>query len=224
MKDEIKKSKSYFSNELLDAIKQRHEKGEQSLLFLNRRGYNTSLHCLNCSYVFKCKHCDITLTYHKKDNILSCHLCGYKSHIFRHCPECQSSEYIKYKGFGTEHIQSALKAIFPEIKTLRIDRDTTTQKHSHEILFKLFKSGKASVLIGTQMIVKGLHFPSVTLVGILNTDSALNIPDFRSSESVFQLVTQACGRAGRATLKGEVIIQTYIPENETIKLASKQDY
>lgn len=224
MKEEIKKSKSYFSNQLLDAIKKRHDQGEQSLLFLNRRGYNTSLHCLNCSYIFKCKHCDITLTYHKKNNFLSCHQCGFKSHIIRECPDCKSSEYIKYKGFGTEHIQSALYAIFPEIKTIRIDRDTTSQKHSHEILFKQFKSGKADVLIGTQMIVKGLHFPSVTLVGILNTDSALNIPDFRSSESVFQLVTQACGRAGRSSLKGEVIIQTYMPQNETIKLAAAQDY
>ncbi|NGX33768.1 MAG: Primosomal protein N' [Candidatus Anoxychlamydiales bacterium] len=224
MKEGIKKSKSYFSNDLLEAIKQRCEKGEQTLIFLNRRGYNTSLHCLNCSYIFKCKHCDITLTYHKKDNILSCHLCGFKTHTLKNCPDCKSSEYIKYKGFGTEHIQSALHAIFPNIKTIRIDRDTTTQKNSHEILFKQFKSGKADVLIGTQMIVKGLHFPSVTLVGILNTDGALNIPDFRSSEIVFQLVTQACGRAGRAALAGEVIIQTYMPENDTIKLASKQDY
>ena len=224
MKEEIKKSKSYFSNDLLDAIKQRHEKGEQTLIFLNRRGYNTSLHCLNCDYIFKCNHCDITLTYHKKENILSCHSCGFKTRTAQNCPECKSSEYIKYKGFGTEHIQSALHAIFPNIKTIRIDRDTTTQKHSHETLFKQFKSGKADILIGTQMIVKGLHFPSVTLVGILNTDGALNIPDFRSSETVFQLVTQACGRAGRSSLPGEVIIQSYMPENDTIKLASQQDY
>ncbi len=224
MKEEIKKSKSYFSNDLIQAIKQRYEKGEQVLLFLNRRGYNTSIQCLNCSYIFKCMHCDITLTYHKKNNILSCHLCGFKTQNFQLCPDCKSSEYIKYKGFGTEHIQSALHVIFPNIKTIRIDRDTTSQKQSHETLFKQFKSGKADVLIGTQMIVKGLHFPSVTLVGILNTDAALNIPDFRSSEVVFQLITQACGRAGRASLPGEVIIQTYMPKNETIQLASKQDY
>ena len=224
MTNEIKKSKSYFSLDLLKAIEKRCEKGEQTLLFLNRRGYNTSLHCLDCSYVFKCKHCDITLTYHKKDNLLACHLCGYKSHVHKNCPSCNSSEYIKYKGFGTEHIQSALHAIFPNIRTIRVDRDTTGSKNSHETYFKQFRAGKADVLIGTQMIVKGLHFPSVTLVGILNTDGALNIPDFRSTETVFQLITQACGRSGRAELSGEVIIQTYMPQNEAIGFAAKQDY
>jgi primosomal protein N' (replication factor Y) len=223
MKKELLKSNSYFSEELLIAIEDRYKKGEQTLLFLNRRGYHTSLHCLNCDYIFKCKHCDITLTYHKKENILSCHLCGLK--IFaKNCPNCQNSDYIKYKGFGTEHIQSALAAIFPNIRTIRIDRDTIASKNSHETLFKQFRAGKADVLIGTQMIIKGLHYPSVTLVGILNTDSALNIPDFRSSEKVFQLITQACGRSGRASLKGEVIIQSYMPQNSTIKLAAKQDY
>jgi primosomal protein N' (replication factor Y) (superfamily II helicase) len=224
MKIELLKSKSYFSEELLKAIKQRFEKGEQVLLFLNRRGYHTSLQCLKCDYIFKCKHCDITYTYHKKENFLSCHLCGSKIPILKNCPNCNSSEFIKYKGFGTEHIQFSLNAIFPNIRTIRIDRDTTTTKDSHESLFKQFRAGKADVLIGTQMIVKGLHYPTVTLVGILNTDSALNIPDFRSSEKVFQLVTQACGRSGRDNLEGEVIIQSFMPENETIKFASNQDY
>ncbi len=224
MKKELLKSKSYFSQELLEAIKQRYEKGEQVLLFLNRRGYHTSLQCLKCDYVFKCKHCDITYTYHKKENQLFCHLCGVKIPVLLHCPNCKNSEYIKYKGYGTEHIQSTLNAIFPNIRTIRIDRDTTTTKDSHETLFKQFRAGKADVLIGTQMIVKGLHYPTVTLVGILNTDSALNIPDFRSSEKIFQLITQACGRSGRENLEGEVIIQSFIPQNETIKFASNQDY
>lgn len=224
MKSELLKSKSYFSEELLEAIKDRFEKGEQVLLFLNRRGYHTSLQCLKCNLVFKCKHCDIAYTYHKKENLLSCHQCGATLPILKNCPNCKSSEYIKYKGFGTEHIQSSLNAIFPNIRTLRIDRDTTTTKDSHETLFKQFRAGKADVLIGTQMIVKGVHYPMVTLVGILNTDSALNIPDFRSAERVFQLITQACGRSGRDSLKGEVIIQSFMPQNDTIRFASKQDY
>ncbi len=226
MKVDIEKTKSftYFSEALLNGIKKRYDLGEQTLIFLNRRGYNTLVQCLNCSTTFKCKHCDIALTYHKKENILCCHLCAYKIPLFKTCPECNSTEYIKYKGFGTEHVEIALKRIFPQIRALRIDRDTTTTKHSHETLLKSFRAGKADVLIGTQMIVKGLHFPAVTLVGVLNTDSAINIPDFRSSENVFQLITQVAGRAGREDLLGEVIIQTYNPNNSTIKLAAKQDY
>ncbi|MFA6119274.1 MAG: primosomal protein N' [Parachlamydiales bacterium] len=224
MKIEKNKTNGYFSEELLSAIKQRYEKGEQTILFINRRGYNTSIRCTNCDYTFRCPHCDITLTYHKKENNLRCHLCGTKVEIIKNCPSCQSNEYIKYQGYGSEHIQNALKAIFPHIRSIRVDRDTTTTKDGLEDMLKQFRSGKADVLIGTQMIVKGLHYPSVTLVGILNTDAALNIPDFRASERVFQLITQACGRAGRAELKGEVLIQTYMHDNDTIKYASKQDY
>lgn len=224
MKIDKNKTNSYFSDDLLSAIKDRFEKGEQTILFINRRGYNTTIRCTNCDYTFKCNHCDITLTYHKKENNLSCHLCGNKVNIINNCPSCQSSDYIKYQGFGSEHIQNALKAIFPNIRSLRIDRDTTTTKDSLEAFLKQFRAGKADVLIGTQMIVKGLHYPSVTLVGILNSDAALNIPDFRASQRVFELITQACGRAGRAELKGEVIIQTYMQDNEIIKLAAKQDY
>ncbi len=215
---------SYFSSELLDGIKKRYELGEQTILFLNRRGYHTSLICQNCQHTFKCPHCDLALTYHKNENILFCHSCSYTTRTPRECPSCSNSDYIKYKGFGTEHIETSLKLIFPKIRTLRIDRDTTSTKHSHETLFKQFRSGKADVLIGTQMIVKGLHFPSVTLVGVLNTDGALNIPDFRSSERVFQLIMQVAGRAGRADLPGEVIIQTHMPDNPTITLAAKQDF
>lgn len=215
---------SYFSEKLLSSIKSRYEKGEQTILFLNKRGYNSFLTCKSCGHVIKCPHCDISLTFHKKENILSCHSCDYKTSPQKSCPLCQNLESIHYKGFGTEHVEASLRAIFPEIRTLRVDRDTTGQKNSHERLFKEFKAGKADVLIGTQMIVKGLHFPSVSLVGVLNSDGALNIPDFRSSESIFQLITQVAGRAGREEIEGEVIIQTFMPLSPPILKASKQDY
>lgn len=226
MKREFEKSKGFthFSEQLLEGIKNRHSKGEQTLLFLNRRGYNHFVYCNNCSYIIKCPHCDVSLTYHKKSNVLLCHACLYKTNPINTCPSCKESSFIKYKGFGTEHVERSLNAIFPKIRTIRIDRDTTQKKHDLENLFKEFRSGKADVLIGTQMIVKGLHFPSVTLVGVLHADMALNIPDFRSSEYVFQLLTQVSGRAGRAGLKGEVIIQTHIPDNPIIKLAKHQDF
>lgn len=226
MKTEFLKANGFthFSSELLDGIISRHKKGEQTILFLNRRGFNSFLICKDCRNVIKCPHCDVSLTFHKKNNILMCHSCGFTSSPPSICPKCKSKESIEYKGFGTEHIQRSLKAIFPEIRTLRIDQDTTRQKHSHEDLLKQFRSGKADVLIGTQMIVKGLHFPAVTLVGVLNSDSALNIPDFRSSERVFQLLCQVAGRAGREDLPGEVIIQTFMPNNPTLKLAAKQDF
>jgi len=223
MKSDINRN-LHFSEKLLSSIKDRYDKGEQTILFLNKRGYHSFLICSKCAHVIKCPHCDISLTFHKKENILACHSCDYKTLPKKTCPVCDNPESLQYKGFGTEHVEASLKAIFPEIRTLRADKDTTTQKNSHELLFKEFKAGKADVLIGTQMIVKGLHFPSVSLVGVLNSDLALNIPDFRSSEAVFQLITQVAGRAGREDLKGEVIIQTFMPENSTILMASKQDY
>lgn len=226
MKKELEKNKGFthFSEKLLSSIQQRYNRGEQTMLFLNRRGYNNFLICHHCSNVIKCPHCDISLTFHKKENILSCHSCNFKIIHTPLCPICQKTGQFEYKGFGTEHVEASLKAILPEIRTLRADKDTTSNKNSHELIFKEFKSGKADVLIGTQMIVKGLHFPSVTLVGVLNSDGALNIPDFRSSETVFQLITQVAGRAGRADLKGEVIIQTFMPDNPVISLAAKQDF
>jgi primosomal protein N' (replication factor Y) len=226
MKNEINKKTSYlyFSQKLLDGIKKRYENGEQTLLFLNRRGYHTNLYCQNCNFTFKCNHCDVTLTYHKRNDHLSCHLCNFTKRKPNICPSCNGRDYIKYKGFGTEHVEAYLKYIFPFLKTLRLDRDTTSKKNSYENILKEFKSSKADVLIGTQMIVKGHHFPSVSLVGVLNTDSALNIADFRSSEYVFSLLTQVSGRAGRESILGEVIIQTNNPFNQTIKLSLNQDY
>ncbi len=215
---------TYFSERLLDGIKSRFEKGEQTLLFLNRRGYSSFLLCQACSQVVRCPHCDLSLAFHKSENLLSCHSCGYSMQPPRACPTCKSSDQIKYKGFGTEQIEKSLKAIFPFLRVMRIDRDTTSHKESHDSLFQEFRCGKADVLVGTQMIVKGLHFPCVTLVGVLNSDGALNIPDFRAAENVFSLITQVSGRAGREQLKGEVIIQTYQSAHPIIKLAAKADY
>lgn len=227
MKKEYEKVKGFtmFSELLIEGIKKRLTMGEQAILFLNRRGYHTTCLCEKCSYIFKCPSCDLALTYHFNDNTLSCHLCDFR--LFpspKTCTQCGHDETLKFKGVGTELIERSLHALFPEIRTLRIDSDTTRHKGSYENLFRQFRTGKADVLIGTQMIAKGLHFPSVTLVSILNSDSTLHIPDFRSSENVFQLITQVAGRAGRGELPGEVIIQTLMPENTTIQLALKQDY
>lgn len=227
MKDEFAKAKGYtnFSDKLLDGIKRRQEKGEQSILFLNRRGYHTTLFCQSCSQPVRCVHCDVALTFHLGENHLACHLCG---HVISppplECPSCKNSQTMKYRGVGTELIQKQLHAVLPNIRTLRIDADTTRHKGSHQKLIREFGAGKADVLIGTQMIAKGLHFPEVTLVGVLNGDASLNIPDFRSSETVFQLITQVAGRAGRGQTQGEVIVQTFMPDNSTIKLAADQDY
>jgi len=212
-----------FSDLLLTKIKEKFSLGEQIILFLNRRGAFTCLTCSDCSETIKCAHCDVSLTFHKGLNHLTCHLCGYTlSPVPTKCG-C-GSDVLKFKGPGTEQIQRQIHAIFPEIRTLRMDADTTKHKGSHDKLFKQFRSGKADILIGTQMIAKGLHFPQVTLVGILNTDGALNIPDFRASEHVYQLLTQVAGRSGRGDLPGEVIVQTTQLDHPVIKHASKEDY
>lgn len=213
-----------FSGPLIDAIKKRVEIGEQTILFLNRRGYHTSLHCGGCGQVCKCPRCDLPLTFHRNDETLSCHLCDFRLRPPpRICAQCKC-QTMKFKGVGTELIEKALHAILPEARTLRIDGDTTRHKGSHERFFRAFSTGKADVLIGTQMIAKGLHFPAVTLVAVLNCDAGLHIPDFRASEQIFQLITQVAGRAGRGHLPGEVIIQTQMPTNATIQLAAKQDF
>lgn len=227
MKVEFEKAKGYtnFSGPLLDGIKKRMELGEQTILFLNRRGYHTTMMCKQCGTSMRCEHCDLALTFHYNDNTLSCHLCGFTiAPPPKQCPSCKSPDTMKFKGVGTEQIERSLHAIFPGIRTIRMDADTTRHKGSHQKLFRAFGSGKADVLIGTQMVAKGLHFPEVTLVGVLNSDSSLNIPDFRASENSFQLITQVAGRAGRGVTPGEVILQTSMPDNSTIRLASAQDY
>ena len=214
-----------FSAALLSGIEKRVQQGEQTLLFLNRRGFFSTQICVDCNEPLTCKHCDVTLTYHKGDHLLSCHICGYTLGAdLPRCPSCQSDKTMKYRGPGTEQVERALHMIFPDIRTLRMDRDTTLHKGSHDRIFKEFKSGKADVLIGTQMIAKGLHFPAVTLVGVIDADAALHIPDFRSSEFVFQLITQVSGRSGRGLLPGEVILQTKIPDLSLFQLAAEENY
>lgn len=227
MKKEYEKAQGFtnFSEILLHEIKERQKKGEQTILFLNRRGYHTALFCHGCGESIKCSHCDVCLTFHKNENSLSCHLCGHTLSPPPHnCPSCKQTKTMKYRGVGTELVEKSLLAIFPEIRTLRLDADTTRHKGSHQKFLREFGSGKADVLIGTQMVAKGLHFPQVTLVGVLNCDASLNIPDFRGSETIFQLITQVAGRAGRGSTQGKVILQTCMPDNSIIQLAAKQDY
>lgn len=218
------KGATLFSDPLLKAIEQRLSVGEQTMLFLNRRGYRTAQLCSKCAHVIACPHCDMKLTFHLSDNQLACHLCNYQTTPPRTCPKCHATQGFEFKGAGTEMVERSLHALFPDIRTLRLDADTTRHKGAHERLFKQFRSGKADLLIGTQMIAKGLHFPSVTLVGILNADAHLQVPDFRASEHVFQLITQVAGRAGRGALPGQVIIQTRMPDHPVIHLAAAQDY
>lgn len=216
---------THFCEPLLEGIKERHRLGEQTILFLNRRGYHTSLLCPQCSKAVSCPHCDVALTFHKGEASMMCHLCGYLvAPPPRECPSCKADAPMKFRGVGTEQVERTLAAMLPEIRTLRIDADTTRHKGSHQRLLREFGTGKADVLVGTQMIAKGLHFPQVTLVGILNSDASLNIPDYRSGETTFQLITQVAGRAGRGHRRGEVIIQTFMPENSTIQQAAKADY
>ncbi len=226
MKREYAKAKgmTVFSEQLLDKIHERTQKGEHTILFLNRRGYHTVLSCTSCGKSIKCQHCDATLTFHKEDKLVCCHLCGFTASPPTSCPACRSPDVIKYQGVGTEKVQAMLHGIFPAIRTIRVDADSTRHKGSLEKLLSEFRSGKADVLIGTQMVAKGLHFPQVTLVGVLNCDGSLNIPDFRSQENVFQLITQVAGRAGRGQTPGEVVIQTALPDHSTIQQASQQDY
>ncbi len=226
MKKEYDKAKgiTYFSDMLLQKIDEKTKRGEQVMLFLNRRGYHTTLTCKQCSKVVICAHCECAMTFHRAANRLACHLCGFEQDPPLLCPSCKVPSMMKFTGVGTEKVEAMLHGIFPHLRSLRADADSTRHKGSLEKILTDFRTGKADILIGTQMIAKGLHFPEVTLVGILNCDASLHIPDFRAQESVFQLIMQVAGRAGRGLSPGEVILQTSLPENETIQKASKQDY
>lgn len=213
---------SMFSRKLLNCIKESLEKKEQVILFLNRRGYSTFVSCRSCGYVFKCPHCDVSLTYHK-NNFLVCHYCGFGKKQDKTCPKC-SSKYVKFFGAGTEKVEDEIKKYFKEARVLRMDVDTTKNKHSYERIYNSFKNSEADILIGTQMISKGLDFDNVTLVGIIAADSSLNIPDYKSSERTFQIITQVAGRAGRHEKKGKVIIQTYNPNHYTLLYSKDYDY
>lgn len=223
MKTEIRKGNNLFSDELIKEIKDRLEKKEQVMLLLNRRGYSSYLSCSNCGYTFKCPNCDITLTYHKTSNMLRCHYCGYADNKKDMCPSCKEKS-IKQMGSGTEKVEEEIKLMFPNASVLRMDRDTTSKKGSHFKIIDDFNSGKYDILVGTQMISKGLNFPNVTLVGVINADSSLNIPNFRASENTFSLLDQVIGRAGRHEKEGTAIIQTFNPNHYSIVYASKHDY
>lgn len=213
----------YFSNDLVEAIQDRLAKKEQVLLLLNRRGYSSFITCSNCGYVSKCPNCDITLTYHKTSDNLRCHYCGYATRREDVCPNCHEKG-MKSLGYGTERLEEDLEKLFPEARMIRMDFDTTTKKGAHEKIITDFGQGKYDVLLGTQMIAKGLDFPKVTLVGVINADMSLNIPDFRSSEYTFQLLDQVAGRSGRGERKGEVLIQTFNPDHYAIQFAKTHDY
>ncbi|MBL4952629.1 primosomal protein N' [Neobacillus sp. OS1-32] len=224
MREELRaENRSMFSRKLFSKLKDRLEKKQQSVLLLNKRGHSSFVMCRDCGYVVNCPNCDISLTYHRAGNRMKCHYCGYESNIPNVCPEC-SSEYIRYFGTGTQKVEEELGKILPEARVIRMDVDTTGRKGSHEKLLKDFRDGKADILLGTQMIAKGLDFPNITLVGVLSADTMLHLPDFRSSEKTFQLLTQVSGRAGRHQLPGEVVIQTYTPEHYSIELAGMQNY
>lgn len=224
MREELRNgNKSMFSGELFSAIEENITKGNQTILFLNRRGYSTFVSCRACGYKCKCNNCDVALTYHIGSNKLSCHYCGSEINAPKVCPNC-GSKYIKHFGIGTEKIEEEIKKAFPSAIVLRMDMDTTRKKGEHERIYNEFKDNKADILIGTQMISKGMDFKDVTLVGVIAADTSLNIPDFRSAERTFQLLTQVSGRAGRGDKPGKVIVQTYEPENYSIILASKHDY
>ena len=224
MREELKQgNKSIFSVSLYQEMKKNLEEKRQVILFLNRRGYSTFVSCRSCGYVMKCKECGISLTYHKHRNEAVCHFCGYREKIPTVCPEC-GGKYIKYFGTGTEKVEEAAKEIFPEYMVDRLDLDTITKKGSIDKILNSFKKGKTNILIGTQLVAKGLDFSNVGLVGIVSADISLNVPDFRSSERTFQLITQAAGRAGRGDLRGKVLIQSYNPDHYSILAAADHDY
>lgn len=224
MKEELKKgNKTPISSKLKELIYETLENKKQAILLINRRGYNTFVACCDCGHVITCPNCSISLTYHSFNNRLTCHYCGYTKNLDVRCSEC-SSDNIRYSGYGTQRIEDELSSLFPTARILRMDADTTTAKFSHDKMFKSFKNHDYDILIGTQMIAKGLDFPDVTLVGVVNADNSLYDENYNSSERSFDLITQVIGRSGRRDDKGIAVIQTINPYNSTIEYASMQDY
>ena len=216
-------NKSMISEPLKEEIEKNLLTKTQTILFLNRRGFSTFIMCRDCGYTVKCKRCNITMTYHKNENKLKCHYCGYEENVVTTCPECHSPN-IKYFGAGTQRLEDEVHNLFPEATTIRMDVDTVSKKNSHEEILDKFRNENIDILIGTQMVVKGHHFPNVTLVGVVSADSSLNFGDYRANERTFQTLTQVAGRAGRGEYEGRVIIQTYNPDNYAIEYSKAQDY
>ena len=216
-------NRSMFSSALKEGIEKALEEKRQIILFINRRGYSSFVSCRKCGYVMECTNCKVNYTYHKSTDSLVCHYCGKRAAMPKVCPEC-GSKYIRHFGTGTQKIEQEIKRVFPEARVLRMDKDTTARKHSHEDIIRAFSNREADILIGTQMVAKGLDFPGVSLVGVMAADMSLNTGDFRSQERTFELITQVAGRAGRADDKGRVVVQTYSPENYSINTSAKQDY
>ena len=223
MRNELRSGNiSLFSRELFKEMQEKLSRKEQIILFLNRRGFSTFVSCRSCGYVFKCEECDISMTYHRS-GLLVCHYCGKTKRAPQKCPKCDS-KYVKFFGAGTQRVEEEVKKYFKDARVLRMDVDTTRSKDAYENIYNTFKEGKADILIGTQMISKGLDFKNVTLVGVLAADMSINIPDYRAAERTFQIITQVAGRAGRGEKQGEVIIQTYTPEHYSLEYAVNYDY
>lgn len=212
-----------LSPQLLQAMESRLLKGEQTILFLNRRGFSTSMLCQVCGHVCTCPNCSVSLTYHRDAGQLSCHICGHNERAPKVCPQCKDPG-IRHSGVGTQKVEDAVKKIFPKARVARMDADAMTRKDSYRVTLGAFKEGAIDILVGTQMIAKGLHFPNVTLVGIINADLGLHVPDFRAGERTFQLLTQVAGRAGRGEMEGEVLVQTFSPVSPAIQFARHHDF
>ena len=216
-------NKSFLSQRLFDELKDTVKKGNQAILFLNRRGYSSFVMCAKCGYTAKCFDCDVSLSYHADENLLKCHYCGKRYRMFDLCPECKSP-FIRKGKIGTERVVSELKSLFPDVGILRMDFDTTKNKEAHSKIIQEFAQKKAQILVGTQMVAKGHDFKDVTLVGILDADQSLHFEDYRAGERTFQLLTQVSGRSGRDKKQGKVVLQTFTPNNWVLQLAAKQDY
>ncbi len=224
MRKELKDgNRSMLSRALREEIRKNLELKEQTVLFLNRRGFSTFVSCRDCGFVATCPECSIALTYHKAEEILSCHYCGYRQKVLKTCPECKGN-HVKYFGAGTQKLEDEIKNTFPSASVIRMDIDTTTKKGSHEEILSSFSRDNIDILLGTQMVSKGLDFPNISLVGVVAADMSLNIDDYKASERTFDLITQVSGRAGRGSKKGRAVIQTYNPENDVINMAKRQDY
>ncbi len=217
---DMRKEISILSGRLLKAVEEVKNEGKQTILFLNRRGFAYHFYCRSCGYEMKCKNCSVPMTYHKSKNLMVCHYCGYKEKPIERCPSCGSLD-VGYTGFGTERIEEEIKRVFPDFRVSRVDTDSVRKKKELKTIFEDFRRGRIDILLGTQMVAKGLDFPGVKLVGIVLVDTDLQLPDFRSQEKTFQLIVQVAGRAGRAIPDGRVIIQTYRPDNDVIRMAKE---